>query len=42
MERMGIKESELDYYLTEILKNNNAEKLVEERMNKWRMEQGKE
>ena len=38
MENMGINESELDYYLKEILINNNAEKLVEERMKKWRME----
>jgi hypothetical protein len=40
MENLSINESELDYYLSEILINNNAEKLVEERMKKWRMENG--
>jgi hypothetical protein len=30
MERMNINENELDYYLKEIITNNNAEKLVEE------------
>jgi len=34
MDRMKINESELDYYLREIIINNNAEKLVEERMKK--------
>jgi hypothetical protein len=38
MDRMEINESELDYYLKEIIINNNAEKLVEERMKKWRTE----
>jgi len=38
VDRMKINESELDYYLKEIIINNNAEKLVEERMKKWRME----
>jgi hypothetical protein len=42
MDRMKINESELDYYLREIIINNNAEKLVEERMKKWRMENGYE
>ena len=37
-ERMGINENELDYYLKEILINNNAEKLVEERMKKYNLE----
>jgi hypothetical protein len=40
MENLSINESELDYYLSEILINNNAEKLVEERIKKWRMENG--
>jgi len=42
IERMGINESELDYYLREIFINNNSEKLVEDRMEKWRIEKNKE
>jgi hypothetical protein len=38
MDIIKINESELEYYLREIIINNNAEKLVEERMKKWRME----
>lgn len=38
MYRMKINENELEYYLKEIFINNNAEKLVEERMKKWHME----
>ena len=37
---MGINESELNYYLTEILINNNGEKLLEERMKKYASEEG--
>ena len=37
-DRMNLNESDLEYYLNEILVNNNAEKLVLERMEKWRME----
>ena len=40
MYRMGINESELNYYLTEILINNNGEKLLEERMKKYASEEG--
>jgi hypothetical protein len=37
-DRMNLNENDLEYYLNEILVNNNAEKLVLERMEKWRME----
>ena len=40
MIRMGITETECDWYLKEIFDNNNAEKLVEDRMAKWRKENG--
>jgi len=38
---MGITENELDYYVNEIIINNNADKLLAERMEKWRIENEK-
>jgi hypothetical protein len=40
--RLGINESELDYYFREIFINNNAEKLIEDRVRKWHIEHGNE